>query len=79
MKRIEIKSLLSGEKVGEKVLLKAWVRTFRSNRFIALNDGSTIKNIQAVIEKQFSWNEAKTAMEYISAGHASGKVIIYMD
>ncbi len=50
MKRSEIKYLLESGKVGEKVLLKAWVRTFRSKRFIALNDGSTINNIQAVID-----------------------------
>jgi asparaginyl-tRNA synthetase len=33
-----------------KVSLKGWVRTFRSNRFIALNDGSTINNIQCVVD-----------------------------
>ena len=30
--------------------MKGWVRSFRSNRFIALNDGSTIKNLQCVID-----------------------------
>ena len=34
---------------SQEVALKGWVRTFRSNRFIALNDGSTIHNIQCVI------------------------------
>lgn len=67
MKRIEIKSLLSGEKVGEKVLLKAWVRTFRSNRFIALNDGSTIKNIQAVIDFE---NTDEEILKKITTGSA---------
>ncbi|MEX1002362.1 MAG: asparagine--tRNA ligase [Crocinitomicaceae bacterium] len=50
MKRIEIKQLLVEEKIGEKVLVKGWVKAFRSNRFIQLNDGSTIKNIQAVVD-----------------------------
>lgn len=39
---------------GQKVLAKGWVRTKRGNKeiaFIALNDGSTIKNIQVVVEK----------------------------
>lgn len=67
MKRIEIKSLLSGEKVGEKVLLKAWVRTFRSNRFIALNDGSTINNIQAVIDFE---NTDEETLKKITTGSA---------
>ena len=35
--------------LSQEVALKGWVRTFRSNRFIALNDGSTIHNIQCVI------------------------------
>ncbi len=50
MKRIKIKELLHQGKPGDDVLVKGWVRTFRSNRFIQINDGSTINNIQAVIE-----------------------------
>ena len=50
MKRIKIKELL-GMQPGVEVLAKGWVRTKRGNRqvkFIALNDGSTINNIQVV-------------------------------
>ncbi len=39
--------------IGSKVLLKGWVRTKRGNKnvaFIALNDGSTINNIQVVVD-----------------------------
>ncbi|OHX68262.1 asparagine--tRNA ligase [Flammeovirga pacifica] len=50
MKRIKIKDLLASGEIGAKVTVKGWVRTFRSNRFIALNDGSTINNIQAVVD-----------------------------
>jgi asparaginyl-tRNA synthetase len=50
MKRTEIGTLLKSETTGHEVLIKGWVRTFRSNRFIALNDGSTIHNIQAVVD-----------------------------
>ncbi len=42
--------VLSAPKVGEQVNIKGWVRTFRSNRFIAVNDGSTINNLQAVVD-----------------------------
>ena len=35
---------------SDEVSVKGWVRSFRSNRFIALNDGSTIKNLQCVID-----------------------------
>lgn len=53
MKRIRIKELLQGASVGHKVCVKGWVRTKRGNKavsFIALNDGSTIHNIQIVAD-----------------------------
>lgn len=50
MERIEIKSLLQTEPTEQSVLVKGWVKTFRSNRFIALNDGSTINNLQVVVD-----------------------------
>ncbi len=49
MKRTEISKILEAEPGGQ-YLVKAWVRTFRSNRFIALNDGSTINNLQVVVD-----------------------------
>lgn len=48
--RQKIKSLLIGEKIGQEVIVMGWVRTFRNNQFIALNDGSTNNNIQVVVE-----------------------------
>ena len=42
--------ILNSNLILQEIILKGWVRTFRSNRFIALNDGSTIKNIQCVID-----------------------------
>ncbi len=49
-KRTKIIDVLGSTSVGMKVLVKGWVRTFRNNQFIALNDGSTINNIQAVVD-----------------------------
>ena len=46
-----IKQLLQeGKSIQGEITLKGWVRTFRSNRFIALNDGSTIENVQIVVD-----------------------------
>ena len=45
-----VSQLLSKDPTSELVEVKGWVRTFRSNRFIALNDGSTLKNIQCVVD-----------------------------
>uniref|UniRef100_UPI002626CE1B OB-fold nucleic acid binding domain-containing protein n=1 Tax=Fluviicola sp. TaxID=1917219 RepID=UPI002626CE1B len=50
MKRTKIADLLSQPKVGDKYLVKGWVRSFRNDRFIQLNDGSTINNLQGVVE-----------------------------
>jgi len=49
-KRIKIKELLSQEPQGQEVIVMGWVRTFRNNQFIALNDGSTNNNLQVVVE-----------------------------
>ena len=56
MKNKTIKDTLLNPSIGFDITIKGWVRTFRSNRFIALNDGSTIKNIQCVIDLN-QWDE----------------------
>lgn len=48
--RAKISELFDDSKIGVSVNVKGWVRTFRNDRFIAINDGSTIRNIQAVID-----------------------------
>lgn len=67
IRRIKIKDLL-GMKPGEEVLVKGWVRTKRGNKeiaFIALNDGSTVKNIQLVVDKN---EETEKVLSKISTG-----------
>lgn len=48
-KRIKVKELLQTELTGQEVIVMGWVRTFRNNQFIALNDGSTNNNLQVVV------------------------------
>ena len=48
--RIKIKALLESTQTDIDVTVKGWVRTFRNNQFIALNDGSTNNNIQVVVD-----------------------------
>ncbi len=50
LKRTEIAKILANPTIGETVLVKGWVRAFRSNRFIALNDGSNFGTIQVVVD-----------------------------
>ena len=47
---MKIKSLLKLPATGQEVSVRGWVRTFRANRFIALNDGSTLGNLQCVVD-----------------------------
>jgi len=49
IKRTKIKELLSSKPDGREVAVKGWVRTFRNNQFISVNDGSTINNLQCVV------------------------------
>lgn len=46
----KIKQLLTQKPEGQQVSVQGWVRTFRANRFIALNDGSTLANLQCVVD-----------------------------
>ncbi|MEP6513833.1 MAG: asparagine--tRNA ligase [Parafilimonas sp.] len=48
--RTRIKELLTTEQTGSDVTVMGWVRTFRNNQFIALNDGSTNNNLQVVLQ-----------------------------
>ena len=53
--RMSVKELLQSEDCGKEVEVKGWVRTKRGNKqvnFIALNDGSTINNIQVVVDME---------------------------
>jgi len=47
--RTKIKEVLKGAFINQTINVKGWVRTFRNNSFIAINDGSCINNIQAVV------------------------------
>lgn len=49
-KRVKVKDLLASDAPGRQVTVMGWVRTFRNNQFIALNDGSTNSNLQVVAE-----------------------------
>jgi asparaginyl-tRNA synthetase len=48
--RTKIKELLASDQTGHSATVMGWVRTFRNNQFIALNDGSTNNNLQIVAE-----------------------------
>ena len=67
MIRSTVAELLGSNKFLQDVTLKGWVRTFRANRFIALNDGSTINNIQCVVDFE---KTDETTLKRITTGAA---------
>ncbi len=62
-----VAELLSEDVKLQDVTVKGWVRTFRANRFIALNDGSTINNIQCVVDFE---NFEEALLKRITTGAA---------
>lgn len=62
-----VSELLAQDITLQEVSIKGWVRTFRANRFIALNDGSTINNIQCVVDFE---NFDETLLKRITTGAA---------
>jgi asparaginyl-tRNA synthetase len=67
MRHTKIKDLLGSTMTLQEVNAKGWVRTFRNNQFIALNDGSTLHNIQCVVDFE---NTAEATLKRITTGAA---------
>ena len=78
LKRTKIVDIFNPELIGEKVCVKGWVRTRRGNKnvqFVALNDGSTIKNVQIVFDlTKFSEEELKPITTGASL-HLEGELV----
>ena len=67
MQENRIKDIIAAKPSTTEITIQGWVRAFRSNRFIALNDGSTIKNLQCVIDFE---NFEETLLKKITIGAA---------
>ncbi|MDJ0645992.1 MAG: asparagine--tRNA ligase [Flavobacteriaceae bacterium] len=65
--QMTVAELLQSNNFKQEVLVKGWVRTFRANRFVALNDGSTIKNMQCVVDFE---NTPEDLLKRITTGAA---------
>ncbi len=67
MKTVKVKDLLQSTQTQTNITVKGWVRTFRNNQFIALNDGSTLHNIQCVVDFE---NTPEATLKRITTGAA---------
>ena len=62
---LQIRKVLNLSPNSQKVIVKGWVKTFRANRFISLNDGSCLENIQCVVDFE---NMRSKILEKINTG-----------
>ena len=74
-KNIEIKSVFKIKNVGDNVSISGWVKTFRSNRFIALNDGSCLEDIQCVINFEEIDNEILSKINTGASLNIEGEIV----
>lgn len=72
---IKIKDILAGQYMGEEIVVKGWVRTFRSNRFIALNDGSCLSNLQIVVDFESLDEQILKGITTGASLAATGKIV----
>ncbi|MGB0393522.1 MAG: asparagine--tRNA ligase, partial [Flavobacteriaceae bacterium] len=72
---MDIRQLFSGEHKGQKVTVRGWVRTFRANRFIALNDGSCLANLQCVVDFEQTPEEVLAEINTGAALEISGTLV----
>ena len=67
MNHLRLADIIDQPKINETVNVKGWVKTFRANRFIALNDGSTIDTLQCVVDYE---NTEAQLLKKINTGAA---------
>ncbi len=75
MDLIKIKDIYNSPNYNSQITVAGWVRAFRGNRFIELNDGSTIENIQCVISDSNIQNEAYRKINVGSSVKIEGNLI----
>ena len=72
---MSIRNLLATEASGQEVELNGWIRTFRSNRFLSINDGSTINSIQAVVDFENTDEDVLRKLNTGAAVNIKGKLV----
>ena len=77
MTRSNVAELLNSTSFLQEVNLKGWVRTFRANRFIALNDGSTINTIQCIVDFENTDMKQSMTMFYEPPRYSSGYAALF--
>lgn len=78
MKRTKLSQIFAAEPIDTEVSVMGWVRSRRGNKyvqFVALNDGSTIRNLQVVLDMQLFTDEQLRAVTTGSSIHVTGRLV----
>ncbi len=78
MKRTKLSQIFATEPIDTEVSVMGWVRSRRGNKyvqFVALNDGSTIRNLQVVFDMQQFTDEQLRAVTTGSSIHVTGRLV----
>lgn len=74
-KTITIKEILANPAIDTDYMVHGWVRTFRGNQFCALSDGTTIKTLQVVVDRDNTAEEILNKIKTGAAVIAKGKLV----
>ena len=75
MERVRIIEVLKTAPQEQNIVVCGWVRTFRNDRFLAINDGSTVKNLQLVIQREDHEEDVLKQLNTGAAVHAEGVLV----
>jgi asparaginyl-tRNA synthetase len=75
MRRIEIEKVLQQQPIDEEITVMGWVRAFRSNRFIALYDGSSFNTLQVVVDFEQQPEALLKKINFHACIKATGKLV----
>ncbi|MBK8956758.1 MAG: asparagine--tRNA ligase [Saprospiraceae bacterium] len=75
MRRTRLSDVFSLEARGQEILVMGWVKAFRNNRFVALNDGSRLANFQLVLDAEQTDPELLKRITIGSAIQAKGQLV----
>ncbi len=73
--RTKIKAILESDKANYQTTVKGWIRTFRNDQFIALNDGSSIKTLQVVVDRDSTSADVLKRLNTGVAISATGTIV----
>jgi asparaginyl-tRNA synthetase len=72
---MDIRQLFLGDHLNQEICVRGWVRTFRANRFIALNDGSCLANMQCVVDFEHMSTEVLAEINTGAAVEVTGILV----